>query len=103
MPIAKVQEEPHWLIRLEGEITLACAVELKELLLGWLAAGKDLELDLDRTTEIDVTVLQLLGATGSEAARRGVRAAGRASQAVVTATLETGFDQLPGFPLVDRV
>jgi anti-anti-sigma regulatory factor len=102
MPIAQVQHEPRWSIRLEGEITLACAAELKKLLLGWLVAGKDLELDLEGATEIDVTILQLLAAAGSEAVRRSVRIGGRASQVVLSAARDAGFDQIPGFPAVDR-
>jgi anti-anti-sigma factor len=99
MSVALEQRERDWLIRLEGEITLATAMELKTLLLQWSAAGKDLALDLERVEEIDITILQLLFATGREVARTGARVTCRASSAVAVAVRDAGFDQAPGFPI----
>ena len=86
------------MIGLEGRINLACSAELKELLLEWLAAGKDLELDLAGAEEIDITILQLLGAAASAAARAGLTIVARASQAAMAAACDSGFAHLPEFP-----
>jgi len=88
--------ETHWLIRLEGEFTLASAPELKRLLLEWLESGKDLQLDLERADEIDITLLQLLCAAGHEAARAGLGMVSRVSEAAAAAAREAGFVRFPG-------
>jgi anti-anti-sigma regulatory factor len=81
---------------LEGDLTLASAAGLKSLLLEWLAAGTDLQLDLESAGEIDVTVMQLLWAAGREAARVGNGIVGRVSEAVDRAARDAGFDPFPG-------
>jgi anti-anti-sigma regulatory factor len=96
MPVTQVQEEPHWLIRLDGQINLTSATELKTLLLDWLASGKDLELDLERVEEIDIAILQLLWAAGREAAGKGAGMVGRLSEAAAMAARDAGFDRMPG-------
>lgn len=96
MPVTLDRLETHWLIRLEGELTLASAPDLKPLLLEWLASGKDLQLDLERAREIDVTLLQLLLAAGREAARTGVEVESRASEAATAQSRDLGFDRFPG-------
>ena len=67
-------------MRLEGQITLTSAAELRKRLLEWVDSGENLELDLERADEIDVAVLQVLWAAGNEAARIGASIASRASQ-----------------------
>ena len=99
MPVELVQQEPAWLICLDGQISLTSAAELKALLLEWLATGKSLELDLRRVEEIDITIMQLLWAAARQAANIGVECVGRASDAVMTAARDSGFDQMPGFQL----
>lgn len=97
MPVTVQQNESRWVIRLEGQVNIASAAELKTLLLDWLAAGKDLELDLDTAEDIDITVLQLLWAAGREASRVGLGFAGHASTQTLLAMQNAGFDQMPGF------
>jgi len=99
MSLKLQQQEPQWLIRLDGPLTLACAAELKGLLLEWLAARKDLALDLEEAEEIDVTIMQLLWTAACEASRTGVSITGRAAAEVLSALRDTGFAQLPGFPI----
>jgi len=96
MPVTQVQEEPHWQIRLEGQVNLASATELKTLLLDWLASGKDLALDLERVEEMDITILQLLWAAGREAAGRGAGMVGRLSEAAAMTARDAGFSPMPG-------
>ena len=69
------------------------------LLLEWLAAGKDLLLDLERAESIDVAVLQLLWVAGREAARAGVGVVSSVSAAVACIAREAGFPRLPGAPV----
>jgi len=97
MPVKLQRQEPRWTISLEGQITLTSAAELKNLLLERLAAGKDLELDLERAQEIDIAIMQVLCAAAREAARTGSRITCRASGGVADAVRESGFAQSLGF------
>jgi anti-sigma B factor antagonist len=91
MPVTLQQDESHCLIKLEGEVTLTSAAELRTLLLEWLAARKDLEMDLEGAEEIDITVLQLLWAASREAAGRGAGIVWRLSSAAAAAARDSGF------------
>src|SRR5580698_2980326 len=71
MPITLNEDELRFLIRLEDEVNITVARELKNLLVQGLASGKDLCVDLERTTELDVTALQLVWAAGREARGAG--------------------------------
>ena len=93
MPITVDRLENQFFIRLEGEVALASAAELKGILLEWLKSGKNLHLDLERAQEIDITVMQLLWAAGREAARAGIEIEGRMSDAAATAVANAGFER----------
>ncbi|MDR3699295.1 MAG: STAS domain-containing protein [Candidatus Sulfopaludibacter sp.] len=84
------------LIRLQEDSTVASAAELKRRLLEGLAGGGDVQLDLERLADVDVTLLQLLVAAGREAARSGARLVTRVSPAASAAARGAGFDSLPG-------
>ena len=84
--------ERHAVIRLEGELTLASAAGLKQRLLEWVASGQDLELDMEKVEQIDVTLLQLLVAAAREAAHQGTGITVRASTAAESAARDAGFD-----------
>jgi anti-anti-sigma regulatory factor len=99
MPVTLHRREITWLMRLEGRITVTSAAELKEALLEWLAAGKNLELDLETAEEIDVTVMQLLWATARAAAPTGMKIVARMSRAAAVDARDGGFTGLPGFPV----
>lgn len=96
MPVTMEQQETHSLIRLQGELTLTSAAELKAALVAGLAAGTHLQLDLEGATKIDVTIMQLLWAAGREAERKGVALSGRLSEAAAAMAREAGFESLPG-------
>ncbi len=91
------------MIRLEGPIGLADSAELRRVLLLWLTEGDtpgiNLELDLERAEEIDLSILQLLAATGRECLRRGSPVTARYSPAAALAVHDSGFDLIPGFPM----
>jgi len=86
-------------IGIDGQATLASAGELKALLLEWLAAGKNLRLDLEAVEDIDIAHMQLLWAAAREAAIAGVEITCRASGAVAAAVRDSGFAQIAGFPV----
>lgn len=96
MPVTVDRNETHWLLQLEGEFNLTSAAELKRTLLEWLASGKDLQLDLERTEAIDITTMQLLWAAGREAVRAGAGIASRVPEAAAIAALDAGFKRFPG-------
>jgi ABC-type transporter Mla MlaB component len=89
------QQEFKWLLRLEGQVTVAAAAELKGALIEWLGAHTNLDLDLEATEEIDIAAIQLLYAAGREAARKGLRIDGRVSSVVSAAIRDSGFDKEP--------
>ena len=91
MPVTKERLDHQSIIRLEGELTVTSAAELKQVLLEAFSEG-DLQLDLERAEEIDITVMQLLWAAGREAERKGVNISLRASEAVTRATRDAGIE-----------
>ena len=98
VPMTLVQNEGWCLLRLEGEINIESAVELKRLLLEGLSGGQELRLDLERASGLDVTAWQLLWA-GERAARtsgRGFAVQGQVPEVIVVAARETGFERCPG-------
>lgn len=96
MPITEVQRQSPWLIRLEGEINLTSAAELKFLMLDWLASGQNLKLDLGGVEEMDISILQVLFAAGREAAARGAGIVTRLSDQAAMAARDAGFERIPG-------
>jgi len=94
MPMTIVQQEPHWVIQLTGELNPGCAVELRSLLLAWREAAKDLDLDCSGVSELDVTILQLLEVARREARQENLRFGGRVSDAVAMAVRDSGFVDL---------
>ena len=98
MPIFLDQNEASCLIRLEGEINISSAAELKKLLLEALSSGKELSLDMERVTELDVTALQLVWAAEREAKASGVNFIRVAPpQEISIACEEAGFQMFPVF------
>ena len=99
MPVTMERHETRSLIRLEGDLTVTSAAELKSFLLEGLAIGKDLQLDLAGVEEIDITVMQLLWAAGRDAGRTGAGIMIHVSEAAGMAAREAGFERFPGEPL----
>jgi anti-sigma B factor antagonist len=67
-----VHSEPAAPVRIDGELTIYQAAELKDTLLAALAAADPLEIDLSRVTELDTAGVQLLMVL-----KRAARAQGR--------------------------
>ena len=60
------------IVRLEGDVNISHAAELKELWLKAIDSGKELAVCLDSTTDLDITALQLLYAAQHHAICAGV-------------------------------
>jgi len=97
VPITLDQSEAQSLIQLEGEINIASATELKQLLVQALSAGKDLRLDLEHAIDLDVTALQLLWVAVREAKKLGVAiTVARGIPDVIShAAIDSGFERFP--------
>jgi len=92
------QSEASCVLRLEGEIDIASAAELKQILLEALMSEKELRVNLESASELDVTAWQLLWA--AERAARGsgreFRLVGRVPEEIAVAARESGIDKFPG-------
>lgn len=73
MPVSLDKSEEKSLIRIDGDVNIAMAAEMKDLLVNALASGKDLHVSMANAVELDVTALQLLYAAEREAAKSGMR------------------------------
>jgi anti-sigma B factor antagonist len=97
MQVTLEQSETLCSLRLEGEMSIASAAEVKAALLRGLACGTELSVDLAGATALDVTALQLLWAAEREARRSGhlFTLAGGVPEEILLAVLEAGFEQFP--------
>ncbi len=99
MPITLVQSEGLCLIRLEGEINVASAAELKKLLLEALAnqQQREVRVELKKASELDISILQLLLAAEREAraSGKGFSLAGGVPEQIATSVAEAGFESFP--------
>ena len=97
MPITLEQNEAQYLIRLESEIDITIAAELKQMLVQGLAERKDLRLDLERATELDITALQVLWAAEREARKTNVEftTVGSVPEKISAYAIAAGFDRFP--------
>jgi anti-anti-sigma factor len=91
------RNESQCLVRLQGEVDVSSAAELKAILLEALASGRELRVDLERTTELDVTALQLLWAAEREAGGSGVGFSllGGVAEEISVALSDVGFKNFP--------
>ena len=72
MPVVAEQSEQSCVIRLEGEIEIAHAAELKSALVRAIERRQSLMLDLGQVRCLDVTAVQLIMAFVRAAAEAGV-------------------------------
>jgi anti-anti-sigma factor len=84
-------------IRLEGEIDIALAATLKEVLLEALAMMGEVRISLETATGMDATAVQLLWAAEREAKASGVVLAleGPVPEKLRTTLREAGFERFP--------
>ena len=87
-------------IRLEVEVDIAAAAELKQVLLEALAADREARISVEKATAIDITAVQLLWAAEREALASGAVLVleGPVPEMLRTTVQEAGFHR---FPLLD--
>jgi anti-anti-sigma regulatory factor len=97
VPLTLDQSEALCVLRLEGDVDITSAMELKKLLLEGLTPGRDLHLDLERATELDITALQLLWAAKREAEVLGMRftLVGQVPEKMLVDAGDVGFENFP--------
>jgi hypothetical protein len=94
MPVTLERGEELTMIRLDGEVGIADAAELKGLLLQALGSGQQMRVSLLTTTELDVTAVELLWAARREAKASSISFAveGPVPPIVISTVLQAGFD-----------
>jgi len=94
VPVTLEREEELSTIRLEGEVGIVSAAELKEMLIQALGFGKQVRVSLQSVTDLDVTAVQLLWAARREAKASSVAflIEGPAQSMVLSTLLQAGFD-----------
>jgi len=98
MPVNIQRREWDSSIEFEGPVTVTFAADVKNALVECLSFGRDLELNLERTGEIDVTIMQLILVAARESVARGLKISGRASATAARNLRDAGFLDAPGFP-----
>ncbi len=91
-------------LRLEGEVDVTSAEELKGMLIEAISSRQAVQVDLTRATDLDVTAIQLLWAANQEAEKAGVpfAVAGDVPENVLNAVCEAGLESFP-VPLIPKV
>lgn len=81
-------------IRLEGEVDIAAAAELRKLLLEACGSGREVRVVLRGVTDLDVTAVQLIWAARRAAEEAGVafKLSGALPQSVSTALDHAGLE-----------
>jgi hypothetical protein len=84
-------------LRFGAEVGIRDALEVKRILLHALAAGKELHVNVENATELDITVFQLLRAAGSQAqaANQRIYLEGKVAESVSSAYVEAGLGTFP--------
>jgi anti-anti-sigma factor len=96
LPPVLIDSDARSVISLEGEIDIESAEELQAMIAAAIISRKDLQVDLSATTDLDVTVVQLLLCAAREADRTG-KSFGvvQAPQHIRDSLREMGLDDFP--------
>ncbi len=73
MPVAIDESAGVSTVRLDGDIGIAAALELKGALIAALASHRELRVELGGVTAVDITTLQLLWTAAQAAPRAGIK------------------------------
>jgi ABC-type transporter Mla MlaB component len=95
VPVTLEREEELSRIRLEGEVGIAAAAELKSLLVQALGSGRQVRVSLLSLTELDVTAVELLWAAllQAKASNLSFTIEAPVPSMVTSALLQAGFDE----------
>jgi anti-anti-sigma factor len=96
LPTALIEAETQCVIRMEGDVDIANAAELKTMLIAAISSGKEVQIDLEGASDLDVTAVQLLWSAAREAGKAGSSfAAVHVPEVLRSSMSELG---LPDFP-----
>jgi anti-anti-sigma factor len=97
--------EGRSLIWLQGEIDIATSVELKTALMEALSSPKEILVDVEGATDLDVTAVQLLWAAAREAEKTGTAFAfsSQVAETVSRVVREMGFADFGPLPAVSSL
>lgn len=103
MPVFLDESEGLSVIRLEGDVNIDAAVELKSALLKALASTKNVRVSLEGAAELDITAMQLLIATERDAAKSKMQftVEGSVPDDISVAMVHAGFRKFP-IPAVQK-
>ncbi len=91
MPITVEQDDSRYVVRLEGEFALSEAAELKQRLVEALSSGRNLHLEMEQVTAMDLTAIQLLQLASVETHRAGTGMTITLSRAAEAVMRDAGF------------
>lgn len=94
MPLTHERSDNLSKIRLEGDIDIGCAAELKGLLVQALGSGKEVQVSLGSATDLDVTAVQLIWAARRAASASAVEfsVTGPVPEPLTSTLLQAGFE-----------
>jgi len=94
LPVTGHEDQEKYSICLEAEVDIGCAAELKATLIEAVASRKEVRLNLEQVTGLDVTALQLLWAAARAAGQTGVPFSftGEGRETLTRAAGEMGVD-----------
>lgn len=97
MPVTYEEGSAIATLRLDAEVGIRDALELKRILLHSLASEKELHVNVENATELDVTVFQLFRAAASQARAANLRIylQGNVAETVTAAYVDAGLGNFP--------
>jgi anti-anti-sigma regulatory factor len=97
VPVVLDQSEVVSTVRLEGDVDIGAAQELKGVLMEALASRKELRVELADANALDVTIFQLLWAAERAAGKAGTgfSVRGKVPEEIVLAMDHAGLERLP--------
>lgn len=91
------EQEATAVLRLSGNISVACSAELKQLFVQAFSTGKGVQLDLSAATNLDIAAMQLLWAAArhAEKTKTALTAAPTVPEGLKNGVREAGFERFP--------
>jgi ABC-type transporter Mla MlaB component len=91
------EQEATAVLRLSGNISVACSAELKQLFVQAFSTGKGVQLDLSAATNLDIAAMQLLWAAArhAEKTKTALTAAPTVPEELKNGVRDAGFEHFP--------
>ena len=95
MTTTLIEGETQCVIRIEGNVDIEGAAELKAMLLAAISSGKGVQINLEGASDLDVTAVQLLWSAAREAAKASSFVAVHVPEHIRCALREMGLRDFP--------